>query len=223
MPALPDVPGVVRIDLKYLLSEDLSMLNRFFFKFTGALSQADATTWAGTIGTDFTAAFHASLTSDMTLVEVEVTDLTTTVSARGVDTTLRPMTNAVTGLPGGVSFNIDFLLARRYRGGKPKLFLPGMIDEYITDEQRWDLTSATAILGHWETFIGQVKTNAPGAVGADSHVNVSYFQGFTNIVRPSGRADNVPKLRPIPVVDTVTGYRYDPRPGSQRRRNLQGR
>jgi hypothetical protein len=66
-------------------------------------------------------------------------------------------------------------------------------------------------------------TNAPTALTPAFQVNVSYFSGFTNVTFPSGRIRPVPKLRSVPLVDTVTSWSTNPNVASQRRRNLQSK
>ncbi|MGH9123011.1 MAG: hypothetical protein ACRDYC_13890, partial [Acidimicrobiales bacterium] len=55
--------------------------------------------------------------------------------------------------------------------------------------------------------------------------SISYYKGFTSVLNPvTGRTRDVPKVRagadlPVPI-DTVTALIVNPKPGSQRRRQL---
>ncbi len=223
MPPLPDVPHVIRCDLFYDDDENAKMLSRFFMGFTGALSQADCTTFAHTLGVSWNGHMASHTNTHTTMIGTEITDLGSLSSPQGFDSVQYPGTLAGDPTPAGVSLNINFKIARRYKGGKPKVFLPGRIAPNLSDDERWLPGPAGLTLTAWEAFMADNIASAPAAMGVLTHVNVSYFHGFTVVISPiTGRARNVPTPRVAPVVDLVTAYTYDPRPGSQRRRNEQG-
>jgi hypothetical protein len=110
---------------------------------------------------------------------------------------------------------------RRYRGGHPRTYLPGLAGFYVGANGNWTAASMSATLTGWNTFMASCIASPPAAVGTLVHVNVSYFTGFVNKMFPSGRQHPVPTVRGTPVVDTIVSESINPRPASQRRRNIQ--
>jgi hypothetical protein len=217
MPPLPDVPGVVKVDLWQAYGNNKRILNRIHFGFTGSLSVSDAMAWAATIDSYWdTSIFHP----DHSLQGVLLTDLTTTSGAVGYDYTTHAGTFSGTPLPAEVAMSIEYLIARRYRGGKPKSFLTGCITAMQHDEETWDDAHIASRIAGWDTFLANSMSHAPAAVGTVRKVSVSYYSGFHVVTSPiTGRARNVPTVRTTPVVDDITGYRGDPHIASQRRRS----
>jgi hypothetical protein len=116
---------------------------------------------------------------------------------------------------------LNIKIQRRYRGGKPRLYLPWGSDADVQDAQHWKSASITtfnsAILTHTNYVVGQ--TWAGG--GFDHLVNVSYYQGFKVVTSPTtGRARNVSTLRAGgPQIDNWVGAAtFNTRIATQRRR-----
>jgi hypothetical protein len=222
MPALPNVPNVVRILLKQTLNEDLDVLNRVYLSFgSGTFSAADALALASTVFTAWGAHMAAVESTDLSLVEVLIEDLTSPSGATGAATGSTPGTIVGSVLSAGAAFVIRKHVQRRYRGGHPRLYFGGMVSAGLHDAQTWDGTFATTFLGGFEAFMTAIISGAPAGHGSWADVNVSYYEGFHNFTFPSGRTRPIPTLRGTPLVDLVTGYNYNPKVGSQRRRNLQ--
>jgi hypothetical protein len=220
VPPLPVVPSVIRLDYKQVYVENANILNRIFFKYAGAVSQADCATFVVTAASYWPTSMFSV---NAVLSQVTATDLSSLSGARAVTAVNFPGTLATPDLPAEVSFDMEYVIARRYRGGKPKTFLTGRPASDLSDEERWLAARITSNVSNWQTFINNVATHAPAGMGALTHVSVSYYAGFTVITNPiTHRARNVPSLRGAPVVDTIIGYKGDARPGSQRRRALQG-
>lgn len=223
MPALPNVPKVVRLDFFLTKGADTRVRDRMYVQYSGAgPSVADMATFvlnvSGAWGTNI-APLEDTATS---LTSVQGTDLTSATGAQAINSIARPGTRAGTGLPAAVSPVIRFKVARRYRGGHPRMYVPAGVGTDTTNAQQWTSAFLTALLNGWQAFITNIGTGPPASFGTLSHVNVSYFQGFTNKTFPSGRVHAVPSLRiGGPAVDTVISYSINPNFASQRRRNLQ--
>ncbi len=222
MPALPNVPNVVRVAMKQLLNEDLDVLNRIYISFgSGSISAADALALANTVVTAWTTHIAPIQSTDISLSEVTVEDLTSASGATASLSASVPGTIAGAVLSAGAAMVIRKHLLRRYRGGHPRLYFGGMVSGGLHDAQTWDGTFATTFLGGFEAFMTAVLSGAPAGHGSWADVNVSYYSGFHNFTFPSGRTRPIPTLRVAPLVDLVAGYSYNPKVGSQRRRNLQ--
>ena len=132
------------------------------------------------------------------------------------------------GLPNGaaVAALINFKVARRYRGGKPRIYAPWFVSSDLTPGRlTWTEAALSAGTAGWAAFTSVLLNDAPAAMGVLEHVNVSYYEGFEVVVdERTGRSRNVSQLRAAgPAVDVVTGFSINPKPGSQRGRNLHAR
>ncbi len=222
MPALVPVARALRIGLKYQEQEDTDILNIFHMQYSGTPAISDFPTFATHVGTVWASNMASVSRNEISLVSVRVTDLTSSVSPEVEESTVHPGT-AGTGTQGsGVAMVLKREIARRYRGGHSRLYLPGTRSSELTDSQLWAPARAAAWLAAWVGFMNDVITGAPAGFGALVDVNISYFHGFTNFTFPSGRVRAIPTPRVAPIVDLVTGYDINARPASQRRRNLQG-
>jgi hypothetical protein len=176
-----------------------------------------------TLATDFANAWASDLNLWDTTTELagcEVTDLTSPTSGQGRATTSYAGTEEGTLLAGGTALVANFTIARRYRGGKPRMYLPWGTTDSLETRQSWTADFVAAALAQIQAAFSTIIGTSVGGCTISNHVNVSYYSGFT-VLDPGGgkRARNVPTLRTTPLVDTVVGNSILARPGSQRRRN----
>lgn len=219
---LPPVPKVIRYDLFSISGANNFVRDRLYFQYTGALSIADLGTLLTNASASWGTNMSPSLSNVFTQNTIEGTDLTSTSSAQTTGGTPRVGAGAGTPVPGSACMVIKFRTARRYRGGHPRFYLAGQVASNLVGTDTWSGGAAAAILAAWQAFIAGCIATPPAAVGTLSHVNVSYFSGFT-VVAPAGRrARNVPTLRAGgPVVDPIISYAVNTSVASQRRRNRQ--
>ena len=221
---LPPVTRVTRWDHHFSWGTANNVMFRWYLQYAGALSQADLNTWVASAIPKYSGAGHIlpGLCSDLLFNRLVVTDLTTASSPQTIATPGVGGTVATPSVSQGVSMVIGFKIARRYRGGKPRIYLPAIPLSARDTPGTWIAGLPAAYASDIGTTIADIGGVAPGALGAITHVNVSYFEGFVNVTFPSGRTRPVPKLRITPpVVDVVTGYVGNTRTASQRRRNEQ--
>lgn len=213
----------MRVDLHYSLNGNANIQNRVFYTFSGTLSPTDATTWAAYMMSSFITSGHvgAALSAALELSKVVVTDLTSNTGAQGVASTGVVCLGGTPSVTPGQALVVERRIARRYRGGHSRVYIPGMPYSQLTSAGTWVSTAPGAIAGDWEQWESDNCTHAPSAVGTVLPISVSYFAGFTNVTYPSGRTRPVPKLRTGgPVKDQVTAWVGDPSVKSQRRRQL---
>jgi hypothetical protein len=98
---------------------------------------------------------------------------------------------------------ISFKIARRYKGGKPRIYLPMGVSAQLNNPVSWQSTYTSAVDSTWGAFVAGVIAATPNA-SVDQHVSVSYYN------------DKAP--RATPVVDNVLTHSTSPIPASQRRR-----
>ena len=218
MPALPAVDHVVRVDFHMSQTDTPNMQNRLFFKYVGALSQADAATWCASMRSNWITHMGAHMANQVTLYKTVLTDLTSASAAQAIDTTTGAFAAGTSADIAGLSAVIQLKLARRYRGGHPRIYLPGVRATDVANLNQLTGGLISSLVTDIGAFISAVLTAVPVAAAPATHVNVSYFQGFHNITLPSGRTRSVPTLRGTPVVDTVLSYGVNPTLGMQRRR-----
>jgi len=222
MPALPAVASVVRMDFKFTIAAGAPAQFRRFFKYVGVLSQADAQTWVNAADAAWAARMLTDFANTETLNSVLLTDLTSNTAAQAIAATPHASTNGAAAVPNGVAVVIKDKIARRYRGGHPRTYLPAMVNTHLATPDTWDATFLAGLLVDWNNFISDILNAVPVAAAPATEVNVSYFSGFHNVTFPSGRIRAVPLQRVTPVVDTILGHSINPKVASQRRRNEQG-
>jgi hypothetical protein len=175
-------------------------------------------TLATDIATKWGAELMPNFQSVWTLNEVDVLDIATDTGLSGQWTGAIPGTASGSGLPANCAINIEFGIARRYRGGKPRMYLPPSIDENTASDTHWNATVVNNIAAAVQATMSYIEGLSVGSMGTLQHVNLSYYDGFTNITNSSGRTRAVPKYRTAALVDTVTGYFGKTLIASQRRR-----
>jgi hypothetical protein len=220
MVALPSVPGIIRADLKYSYGTNTDLLNRFFYSFTGTATAAALTTFCTTLATLWAANMAPLLVNSLHLQEVTATDLTTPTSHVGTDSPGTPGSISGVGLSASDSMLIKFIIARHYRGGKPRVYIPGQQAGVQTNAEQWTGSATAAMLLAWTNIMaGLSGVSAMLPLVGVGQKSVSYFSGFTNELMPSGRYRVKATPRLVPIVDDVIGWSVNPNVCSQRRRN----
>jgi hypothetical protein len=223
MPALPAVPKVVRLDYHMQFASDLNCETRTFWQYPGALTLADAQTWVNACRSAWGAVTHYAgmVSAEVTLLRTVLTDLSSNTAPQVEDDTQNAGQGVGNALANGSAAVIKFHILRRYRGGHPRMYVPGMLASALTTGGVWTAGQIANLQAGWSNTVSAIIAGAPAAVGVPAQVNVSYYAGFTNHTYPSGRTRPIPTPRVTPLIDLVTGFSINPKVGSQRRRNLQ--
>lgn len=221
MPALPTVTKTIRASLNFNLDPGLSGC-RFYISYTGGPpSASDLNGFAGTIVTSWATHFSAAMSNNYALESVSCQDLDTTSGNFGQNTTVEGGTHVSPSLGAATCTVIDFVIARHYRGGKPKIFLPIGTQADVGNQQTWTGTFVSAQNANWGNFITDILAAHPGSFTPNNHVSVSYYSGY-NTSTPPWRGPGFkypPKLRTGPIApDLVTTHLTRQRMGTQRRR-----
>lgn len=221
MPALPAVPKVLQLAFGVRNTENGYVdINRLHFSYTGtAPSVGSLAAFAATSLTAFATALAPSTGDNKTFASVEAVDLSSPTSA--VATATGATAGALGGaiLPADVAMVISATVARRYRGGHPRSYLPVGDATKLNSDVLWDGAFVTAVHTAWIGFQTAVGGAGWAGAGTVAPVNVSYYFGYHNVLYPSGRRVDVPSLRVGgPVVDLITAYVARARVGTQRRR-----
>lgn len=224
MPPLPDVPGVVRVDIKYTNDTDLDILTRLHFAFTGGpLTNAQANTWAENIVSS-AAALDGFMEASTEITLVTVTDLST--SSAGVGSYPADITGSLSGgqIPLATAFLVNYQISRRYRGGRPRTYLPAGDTTSLLNTREWTSGFVSSVTAIWNTFLADCLSDAPAGITDVYHCNVTYYgpPNYTKGVLPERVKTYSTKLA-VPIVDRINTATYSNIPSSQRRRSGQKR
>jgi hypothetical protein len=219
--ASPPVVQAVRCRLDYQTGEGSDLGSRFFLTYEGsAPSGANCNTLAGDIETAWAAHLAALITSAESLVEVDVLDLGSDMGASGFWTGSTAGTRSGVEVPVNCCGNVEFNIARRYRGGKPRMYLPPPSQGDLQDAGHWTSAYVTATNSAVAAFFAALEALSIGSMGTLAHVNISFYKGVYTTT-PPWRGPGYrypPKYRDTPLIDVVAGYATKSMVGSQRRR-----
>jgi len=215
---LPDTP-TLRVRLIYNTQNTLAASNRLYFSYSGAApSGANCIAIADAIAAAWASDLAPVVNTNDSLNEVDVLDIATDSGLSGQWTGENGGTRSGGQIPIQVATNVEFGIARRYRGGKPRMFLPPGVEGDVTNGWEWDNTFVTAVNSAVEAFFASCAAISVGEVGTLAHTNLSYFKGFTNLANSSGRERAVATYRATALTDLITGYFCKQVLGSQKRR-----
>jgi hypothetical protein len=220
VPPLPSPGLILRANWRVADESGIPAGSRIYLSYHGtpptqAVINAIATGIATAWNTDL-----ASMTATTdTLDFVEVQDLSSDTGLVGTATPSDAGTRSGTALPASVAANVQHIIGRHYRGGKPKTFVrAGVIgDLHATSTNTWSDAFIASMTTQWQAFVSSVLGISGGNLS--NIVNVSFYSGFTSVLNPvTGRTRDVPKIRDSAVVDVITDALVHAKLGSQRRR-----
>jgi hypothetical protein len=118
---------------------------------------------------------------------------------------------------------VHYPIGRRYRGGKPRSYLPWGVHADLTQPQVWLPASVTDFTTVWASILNAVVAAGPiGSAVIGSQVNVSYYGPPNRLITGStGRVRTISTTRVTPLVDDLPTFSISNKVASQRRRNLQ--
>jgi hypothetical protein len=185
----------------------------------GAPSGADLSSFATALVANGDADFGDLTGNTIGMNSAEVTDLASDTGHQASAGTPWVGTRGAGINAPGVAILVNHSIARRYRGGKPRTYLPLGIASDLTTAGVWSNTLVGEVSTGWGGWVADAITTY-GSLTITNIVNVSYYSGFTVVTSPTtGRSRNVPKLRTAPIVNTLTGHTVSAIVASQRRRN----
>jgi hypothetical protein len=214
------VPAVVKTACSGTISVGGVFLTRFFTSYSGtAPTNADLQEFDADVGEAIDSNIKALTNNAYTFTQVESIDLTSPTAAIDTSAVSVQGTNSGTYISAQACMVVSYEIARRYRGGHPRgYWTPGATEE-LENPRFWETDYQAAYQSAIDSFFTSVAASGWSGAGTLTHVNVSYFAGFTVVTSPTtGRARNVPTPRVTPVVDPVTSTIARSTVGTQRRR-----
>jgi hypothetical protein len=224
VPALPAVPQTVKLKVDWKVGGDLNAVTILHAHYTGGpLLPADTLHFATATHAAIVAQFGGIFNPSVSLEGVECTDLSSSSGAQSTYSATHAGTRAGGPLGPATCVLTSWIITRRYRGGKPRSYWPFFSDNDLAADLSWMAGSVTAMQTATQLFYNDMVAITSGTAAIDYLSSVSYYSGFTSVLNPiTGRTKDVSKLRTAgPVVDKIVSFATNPRPASQRRRNLQ--
>lgn len=217
--ALPLANGIIEVGLHWQVGEDASAITRLHFQGAGSpYAQADLNTMATAVRTAFGTQLKALMSGYNTLLQTTCADLGSNAGLQGLDGTQVPGTRAGSSGIAQLCALINHKIARKYRGGKPRSYLPFGLGGDLQDPQTWNTTFSGNLQTGWTAFLAAITGGTFGAITGLKHCSVSYYQpgGQWNVV--NNRPKYTPHVRTTPVIDLVVASTVNPKPATQRRR-----
>lgn len=220
-PPLPDNP-TIRITLKYLQTDGFLGGQRFFYNYAGgAPTSAELATLAAYVANSaWNDEIAGLVNTGWALTEVDILDIASETGASGSWTGSKAGTASGIVLPASNATNVEFNIAQRYRGGKPRTYFPPPSATELASASQWDSAflslAETAVPG----FFNGIVTQGLHTTGDLTHVLLSYYKGY-NTTTPPWRGPGFkypPKYRATALSLPISGYAIKAEVGSQKRR-----
>jgi hypothetical protein len=206
MAPLPPVANVIKYSQSWHIQGNLTAETILHFSYTGGPPSTSA---CQALAADIQAAAVTNLKASMsTVIQLglgTVLDLNSSSGAEGQGGSVTSGTLATLSNPASTCVVMNHQIARRYRGGKPRSYLPFGTASQVNTLGTWTPAFVTSTTTAWENFITTAIAAASGGTTLAEFVNVSYH---------SNKA-----VRPTPVVDPIVASLARQRIGTQRRRN----
>jgi len=203
MPALPNVPNVVRVRLKGQNSGQVYN-NVIYLQYTPpAPTTADLTTLANTIATAWTTNLASLQHGGVSLLGQDLADLTAPTAASISTTHSIPGTRPGTPLLTSAALVVSWQINVRYRGGHPRTYFPWGVVADTTGARLWAAAFVTSALAGARAFRTALNAMTTGTT-TYKLVCVSY------------RRNNL--LLPSPVVYSINDAAVHGRVDTQRHR-----
>jgi hypothetical protein len=203
MAPLPDIANVLRVVTSgtYYATK---WANVFHVKYDGTTpTVSDLNTFCTDFGNAYDGHLLEHVSDGVTLTEVTAVDLTSDVSASGAAAVSHPGDIAGDSLSASVSVCLSWHISRRYRGGHPRTYLPGIPDSVTANVSQ---LSAGAVTNY--------ESDAAGFMAAVNAIDVGGSPVVLGCV--SYRFNNAPRITPL--FEPFTSSSVNSRLDSQRRR-----
>ena len=224
MPPLPSVPQVLKIVLHYKVGIDVNAATVLHWVYAGLPpTSAQINTFCVAFNALTAAEWPIYLDNQTSYEGINVIDLSSPTAGAGFAGTLVAGARVGAFLGASSCVLVSYPVGRRYRGGKPRTYLPWGTGADLVDRNLWDPVSVGLFHTGWSTILGAVPAAGPiGAAALVSQCVVSYYGPPNRFITGStGRIRTVSTVRGAALVDLISTFTVSPKVGSQRRRNLQ--
>lgn len=224
MPPLIDQPGVLKFEHLFSVGADLDVSTRIYWTYTGtAPTDAVCADIASAARSAWNNAWLGHLSASRATLGCTVRDLTSPASGYGESLITTDGGASAEDLAASTCLLVNYAIARRYRGGKPRSYWPVMIAADLSSPQEWDAGTLGTMTTEWQTdYLDALAGSSYSGTTLGVQVSISYYEGFTAVENPiTGRYKNVSKPRLVAIApDVVQAFTLNANPGTQRRRQL---
>lgn len=220
-PPLPDNP-TIRVRTIFSSGGSGELGSRFYLNYEGgAASGADLTTLAGDIEAAYAAHMVGLWAVNFTLIEIDCLDITTEMGNAGTWTGSLAGSRAGATLPDQCCTNVEFDIAERYRGGKPRIYLPPGVSTDLATVSTYNSDFITLVNEDVAATFAEITALSIGSLGTLTHVLLSYYKSVYKTSPPwRGPGYKYPAAYRTPnaLSFNIRGYSCKAIIGSQRRR-----
>jgi len=206
MPPLPSLPNVLKIAIKGTVGTQ-NWLNIFHALWSGSTpSVGNLTTYIETLSTAWEANFTPLQDNDTVQTSIEVTDLTSPLSAQ-VDIP-NPITGTGEGdlLPASACCLVTYPTTYRYRGGHPRTYFSVGMQGDLNSAQAWKPELTDAVAAAWTAFSAAAFAGTFSGLDVGEQCAVSYINAHAIRITPM-------------IIPLLPGeFNVEPRLAQQRRR-----
>lgn len=205
MAPLPPVANVVKATFDWHVGSNVGAQNILHFQYSGGHpSASDCSSLAATFQAALVSELKGYLHTSNSIGQCTVQDIDSNTGAEGFGGTVTAGTLSGSYLGASICAVMNHSIARRYRGGKPRSYLPLGSSSEAATAGTWVGGMVTSVSADFEDFITSCLAATAGTTDITHFVSVSYY--FNKA------------LRTTPVVDVISQSALRTRMGSQRRR-----
>lgn len=213
---------MLKYQLVHKIASNTGVTCHFFIQTYTPPTPAQAQAAADSAHSAWSTNFASMLQVLDSLETVKVTDLSSSTGPVGINATLVAGARAGGTNPASTCVLQNLTVARRYRGGKPRIYWPYGVNTDLSTAQAWTAGFITQMGTAWNGFISAVIGGLQSWATQARFVTVSYYEGGEWKPDQNGNYHRVPTPRATPLVDAVVGGPFNVVPSTQRRRNRPG-
>ncbi len=210
MPPLPDAPLALKVQIQGTYGVT-NWANILYLKYTAGNPQAaDLSAIAASMRSSWDVNLRNLFHITCAMTTITITDVSSRTGQQGTNSTGSTGFKSGSQLPANVACCVSKLIARRYRGGHPRMYLPGQVTTDALDQANWTDTYKNAVNAGFLAWYTAVNALTSASTGNVKFASVSYWQTLV--------PKTPPVLKPIPDVDLILGFRTDNHIDSMRSR-----
>lgn len=220
MPPLPSVSDVIKSTIDWAVDGDTMGQTVHYWRYSGgAPSAGDLSSFAAALVSNGETEFQALANDHVGMSFATARDLSSDMGNEATAGTPWLGTRGSALTAPGAAVVVSHSIARHYRGGHPRTYLPLGVSGDIQTTGLWGTAFTGDVDTAWGAWVADMTTTF-GALTIVALVNVSFYGPPNRMITGStGRVRTVSTARSAAIVDTITGHVTRTPIGSQRRRN----
>lgn len=212
------MPGVLRVRFNHIIGDEINTgWHNFLAYGSTPPNQNQANALGLQMGTSWNAHLAAFHSPAITQNRCDVIDLSSPSAVVSEISANHVGTRTGGQLPASTALLMLMYVQRRYRGGKPRMYVPAGTDTDLQTPQTWSTTFTSAFKPAWDAMWNEIIASMTWATNPRV-VTVSYYSGFEWKEDQHGNWHRLSIPRPVPLVEDVVAGAASTRIASQRRR-----